>query len=216
MVFFSFFCILKGKYNYYVFNMNRQTIRWFTLVEMMIVISVIFIIGLTVYAPYNHFANVAKLKQSVKEISQSLYEARNMAINWTEWTNGNTSIWLYIHDNIMTYYSYPYGIDPLNISIEDRVMGINTTSETHILKEYTIQPGVTIEPIEWQDNILFYFSAIEGVVNYYYFDSTWRHDIDLTANPEEIITIEVSYKGSTSSIMRKELQYLTKTNIIDY
>jgi hypothetical protein len=36
---------------------------------------------LATYTPYNYYMNKAKVKSASREISQALYEARNMAIN---------------------------------------------------------------------------------------------------------------------------------------
>ena len=45
------------------------------LIEMIVSVAIIFIMALMTYAPYRHFSNKATLNQSVKEVTQSLYEA---------------------------------------------------------------------------------------------------------------------------------------------
>lgn len=67
----------------------------FTLIELLVSISIFFILVLITYVPYNFYMNKVKVKNTIKEISQSLYEARNMAINWIS-ENSNKSIWLYL------------------------------------------------------------------------------------------------------------------------
>jgi hypothetical protein len=41
--------------------------------------TIISILSIMIYAPYNHYQNKAKLKLTSREISQSFYEAKNMA-----------------------------------------------------------------------------------------------------------------------------------------
>jgi prepilin-type N-terminal cleavage/methylation domain-containing protein len=53
----------------------------FTLIELLIAITIFFILTLITYVPYNFYMNKVKVRNTIKEISQSLYEARNMAIN---------------------------------------------------------------------------------------------------------------------------------------
>jgi prepilin-type N-terminal cleavage/methylation domain-containing protein len=53
----------------------------FTLIEMLIAMSIFFIMVVMTYANYAYFQNIARVKLSLKEISQSINEARNMAIS---------------------------------------------------------------------------------------------------------------------------------------
>jgi prepilin-type N-terminal cleavage/methylation domain-containing protein len=53
----------------------------FTLIEFMIAITIISILMVMTYAPYNYYSNKAKVRVTAKEISQSLYESRNLAIH---------------------------------------------------------------------------------------------------------------------------------------
>jgi prepilin-type N-terminal cleavage/methylation domain-containing protein len=53
----------------------------FTLIELVIAMTIFFILVTMSYIPYNYYINKAKIRTSIREISQSLYEARNMAIN---------------------------------------------------------------------------------------------------------------------------------------
>jgi len=74
---------------------NATYKRAFTLIEVLI----------------SHYQKKALLKQGKKEIVQSIYEARNLAINGLEVGNNNVSIWLYIDardtsNKILQYYSY--------------------------------------------------------------------------------------------------------------
>ena len=55
--------------------------RAFTLIELMVAITLVFVvIGLT-YVPYAYEGKKLALKQAGKELSQSLYEVRNLAVS---------------------------------------------------------------------------------------------------------------------------------------
>jgi len=47
----------------------------------MVVVFIIIILSVLTYLPYSHFQNKAKLKLASRELSQSFYEAKNMAIS---------------------------------------------------------------------------------------------------------------------------------------
>jgi hypothetical protein len=44
------------------------------------------------FAPYSFYLNKSKVKHTDKEISQSIYEAKNKAINGSATSTGNVSI----------------------------------------------------------------------------------------------------------------------------
>jgi len=58
-----------------------QNNKAFTLIELIVVITIFCIMLLATYIPYTYYQTKAKVKFAVKDISQSIYEARNMAIN---------------------------------------------------------------------------------------------------------------------------------------
>ena len=85
--------------------------KWFTLVELMIVISIIGIMMSMAYAPYSFFQKKAELRVAAKEISKTLSESRNLAIHWTSSGWINQSIWVYFdknNKNIIKIFSYDY------------------------------------------------------------------------------------------------------------
>jgi len=53
----------------------------FTLIELIVTISIIMILSLMTYFPYSHYQNKAKLKLASREISQSFYDAKSMAVS---------------------------------------------------------------------------------------------------------------------------------------
>ncbi|USN58123.1 MAG: prepilin-type N-terminal cleavage/methylation domain-containing protein [Candidatus Peribacteria bacterium] len=59
-----------------------QTSRFgYTFIELMIVITLVFIVTMMTYLPYSYYQNKMKIKQTGKEIAQLLYDARNDALN---------------------------------------------------------------------------------------------------------------------------------------
>jgi prepilin-type N-terminal cleavage/methylation domain-containing protein len=57
------------------------TKKAFTLIELIITITIVAILTMLSYAPYNYYQNKSKLKITTREISQLLYESRNIAVN---------------------------------------------------------------------------------------------------------------------------------------
>jgi prepilin-type N-terminal cleavage/methylation domain-containing protein len=53
----------------------------FTLIELMIVITIFSIISLATYLPYAHHQKKTLIKQAAREVTQSLSDARNLATN---------------------------------------------------------------------------------------------------------------------------------------
>lgn len=185
----------------------------FTFIELLVSITIFFILVSITYIPYNFYMNKAKVRNTIKEISQNLYEARNMAINWiSNWISNwwNKSIWLYIDleksSNTLNFYLYPYFFTWAQIT--------NTiSSDIELLKTYTLIEGMQIKSIAWQNNWLFLFEAITWNWKYFYWDSLWNKQ-NITNNE---IQIDFSFKDAIIwSPLYWKLNYFTKTNIVDY
>lgn len=70
--------------------------KWFlALIELLIAITIFFILVVMSYANYAYYQNIARVKLSLKEISQSINTAKNMAISWYDDNSKNQSIWVY-------------------------------------------------------------------------------------------------------------------------
>lgn len=187
-------------------NLNKT---WFTLMELLVAMSIIIILTLLTYIPYNHYQNKAKLKLSSREISQSFYEAKNMATSWLKDLDWNRSIWIYLENNELTndsivFFSYPHDIDEINIQ--------NIESwDIEKIKTKKLQKWIKINDLWWYDNLLFFYESITWNSKVYTFDSWWKHLIN-----QDEISIVFSYRNSTSPTLRTQLVYFTKTNIVDY
>lgn len=180
----------------------------FTLIEMLIVMMIFAIIVMGTFVPYSHYQNKLNLKLWAKEVSKSLYDARNMALNWLSST-WNKSIWLYFdstswNNNKLTYFSYPYNLTWSSIDVVEN-------SYIKKIREITLPKKVYIKDISGKDNWLFYFSSISWTWNYYYFDSS---GVKKTFTWE--LVVNIAYDNSGSDIFNMHIKYFTWTYITDY
>lgn len=82
----------------------------------------------------------------MKEITKSIYDARNLAINGIDSGSGNISIGLYFDSTTeeaqkkLQYFSYPYTFSGSQILPE-------ALGEIKILKEKTLPSGVTVDSV---------------------------------------------------------------------
>ncbi|MDD3793756.1 MAG: prepilin-type N-terminal cleavage/methylation domain-containing protein [Candidatus Gracilibacteria bacterium] len=181
----------------------------FTLIELLVSITIIIILSLMTYLPYSHYQNKAKLKLASREISQSFYEAKNMAISGIKDISSNKSVGLYLtteagNSNKLIFFVYPYDIDELLINNVE-------SSQVNILKTKLIQDGININNLNGYDNLLFFFDSITGKSKVYTFTSSGKSEVDL-----DKIIISFSYKNAISSTLNKQIIYYKNTNIIDY
>ncbi len=188
------------------------TKKAFTLIELMIAITIVVILTMATYAPYNYYQNKAKLKVTTREISQILYEWRNMAVNWAVGESHNISIWVYfetsaLEKNKVKIFSYPFDIINNDIKYEE-------WPNVKLLKTLKLQKWIEINDIEGYNNMLFVFDAITWELNYHNWEN-WNRVLINSPKPD-IVSIEFSYKNSSSENLRRSIKYFTSTNIIDY
>ena len=184
---------------------------WFTLIEMMIAITIFFIIVVMAYANYSFYQNIASVKIWAKQVSQSIWEARNMSINWFKKNETNQSIWILFDTNAdnnksLKVYSYNYSTWTTEISLDD----------SDIIREISLQRWVELSSLTWNiawniDSIMIYFSSI-------YWTGGLYKIVDWSLEELEIddIEISISYKGSTNSLLKRDIRYYKNTNLIDY
>lgn len=188
-------------------HMNRK--KWFTLIELMVAITIVGILSVVSYSPYSYYQNKASLKDTAREVSQLLYESRNMAINWAIGNQWNVSIWVYFDksstlNNQIKVFSFPYNMDKMNI--------LNSEWwDIRLLKTLTLNKWILIDKIEDKSNLLFFFDSITWKLSYYNWADGTRNSID-----DDIVSINFSFKWSTSPNLNKTINYYTSTNIIDY
>ncbi len=165
----------------------------FTLIELMVVITIIGIISLATYMPYAHHQKKTLVKQAVKEVSQTLSESRNLAIHGLDTGSWNVYVWIDLIPwaKKIDYYTSTWG---LNLFIAE-----------NIYKTKQLPTGVEIVSINWDDTTPVYmsFSPITG---------SW----EILWTSWDTMSLIVWYKWTTSKILQKELMYYRKSFISDY
>lgn len=179
--------------------MKNHNQVWFTLIELLIVITIMLIISLTVFAPYAHYMNKAKIKYTNKELSQVIYEAKNMAKNWSVSYSWNVSVGIYFEKDAYSLYSYKHDIANINITPENG----------QLIRKYMLQPWVQIDNFAWENKWIIFFRSI-----------TWSGMI-LAGNSYSVVwnnelLIDFSYKWSQNDSLKNSLQYFQDTQIVDY
>ena len=184
---------------------SKNKIAAFTLIELMVVITISVLLMVWIYAPYNYYSNKARLKMAKTQIAKTIYEARNMAIYWLNNQSKNKSIWVYFDNNLnknyINIYSYPYDFlwnknDFLDINVK-------------LIKSIKLEKWIQIDKVNNKDKALFYFNAISWTGTYYYYNP-WEH---IFTNNQ--IKIKFSYKNWWPNLS-SFITYYTLTNIVDY
>lgn len=171
--------------------------RAFTLIELLIVITIMGIITVSTYIPYAHHQKKVLLQQWAREISQSLRDARNLAINGLNTGSWNVSVGLYFGSwaSQIEYFTYPYG--------ESLVLTDIGALEAYRSKD--LPKWIQLEEIDGvTTGTLFTFEAISGAWSFE--PQTWSGEM----------VISVSFRWSTESVLRKEIVYYPQSYISDY
>lgn len=177
---------------------------WFTLIELMISITIFMILTMFTYANYAFYQNIARVKLSLKEISQSISTSRNMATWWyeKEWINQNIWILFEKNSNILKYYNFNYNswvvIDEVNLIKEEKLW------ENVILQDIKVWD---INP----DKVLVLFSSIHWTWWFYNITTSWNSSIS-----EDKLILQVSFKNANSFPLKRELKYNIKSYMSDY
>lgn len=190
--------------------MKLLKVKGFTLIELLVSMTIMFILISTVYIPYSHYQNKLLLRQWIKEISQSIIEARNLSINWITSFSWNLSVWIYINsedanDEYIKIFSYPHSFTWSQIEAIE-------TSDIKLIKIKTLPYWVKVNEINSESKYLLYFDSITWDWNYIFWDSLWNKKVFTWS----IIDIKLSFKNSSSQSLQKNINYYTKSNIIDY
>lgn len=171
----------------------------FSLIELIVVITIIGIISLWVYSPYSHYQKKTILSQASKELSQSLSEARNLALQWRSSGSWNLHVWLFFKDtNTILYHWYPL---------------TSTWSKTNaeILKTKKLPRGASLSKnLVW---IEYFFTSISWKLS--------KREIlpDMSFFPRNLDSVEifeVSYQWSTAENLKKNFYYYSNSHISEF
>ena len=167
---------------------------WFTLIELMIVISIMGMISMMFYAPFSHYQKKQRVINSAKIISQVLNDSRNSAIYWMASSTWNLDVWVLLKKGEEKIYIVKYAYKEWDIPVD--YSDISKYSTEMIPLEKWIQ--ITSE--DW----LFAFKAITG---------SWIYkNISVTDNKTEI---SVWMWNVTTWPLTRKIIYYTKTYISD-
>lgn len=188
---------------------RNNTKSAYTLIELIVVISIIMFLTVMTYVPYNFYSNKEKVRLWAKEISQTLSEARNMAINWLSNSSSNLKIWIYFDKNAgnkIRYLSYPYSFSGTYKIEED------LTQNIRLIKEKEIPEFISINKINDKENMLFLYDSITWDISLKTINS-W---LAQTYTSTWILEINFWFKWADSGPLTKTVKYNTKTFITDY
>jgi hypothetical protein len=160
------------------------------------------------YVPYSFYSNKEKVRITAKEVSQSLWEARNMAINGLSNLNSNVQIGLYFDKNFwnkVRYLSYPYDFSGTYITNED------ISKNIRLIKDKTLPDSVNITSINDKENMLLIFHSISWSLDTKYYDGT-----SFKTYSSWWINVNFWFKWVVSWPLSKIVKYNTKTFITDY
>lgn len=191
--------------------MKKIQKKWFTLIEFMIVITIMMLVLLLSYAPYNLYQNKARVKLATREISQSFYEARNMAISWIQSAKNksdetNKSVWILLEKSQTKNSKIKYFLFQKDIFISKNF------ESGEEFKQKDIQDWVFIKNFPWNESvekILIVYEASSGQIKIFNYDT--KNEI-----LKNDFQLEVSYRNSSSEILNRTIKYYLKTNIVDY
>lgn len=171
----------------------------FTLIELIVVITIIGIISWWVYFPYSHHQKKTILTQASKELSQSLSEARNLALQWRSSGSWNLHVWLFFKDaNTILYHWYP-----LNFTW--------SVTDAEILKNKKLPRGTNLSSsLVW---IEYFFESISW--------NLLKREIlpDMSFSPRNIDSVEifeVSYQWATTESLKKNFYYYSNSHISEF
>lgn len=180
----------------------------FTLIELLVVITIAGILMFVSYIPFDFYQKKAKIRVSSREISQSFYEAKNMAVSGIKESIADTpnqSVGLYMtidsaDNDKLQFFAYPYDIEESEISLE-----------ATLIKTTPLQTWVRMEYLWDYKNLLFYYTAIDWDLIIYTFDGSTKTEV-----LDDKIHLMFSYMGAVSSSLQGNLVYFKDTNIVDY
>ncbi len=176
------------------YEQNNFNSLWFSIIELMIVITIMTILTLSAYIPFSHYKEKQKVKNSAKIITQVLSDSRNSAIYWMASSTWNLDIWVKLETWKWKIWIYWF---PINDNIWDYLNPDNK----YLLENILLEWGTQITSSWW----LILFKAIT-------WSGIYKWDFTITDNKIEMI---VWLKWATTWFFSKKIQYYTKTYISD-
>lgn len=196
--------------------MRKNNKTAFTLIELLITMTLFFLISILTYAPYNFYQKKLAVKTAGKQISQTILRAKNMALNGVVHYDENRSIWVYFdtsntNNTQVQILSYTHDIESSNIN---RVLW----NGVELIETTKLEPWMKLTSVWNKPNMLFFFDAITGKVSYYSWNGNQREGYidNLWENSLKQVPISYQYRDATSSNLKWTISYFSETNIINY
>jgi len=170
--------------------------KWFTLIELIIVIAIMTMLLLAAYVPFDHYKSKQLVKNSAKLISQVLNDSRNSAIYWIASFTWNLDIGVLLlngGDKIWIYW-FPFN---------ETISNYTSPDNKYHLEDINLEKWVKITSSWW----LFLYKAITWSWIY-----KWNIVNNITDNK---IKISVWLWWVKTWIMKNNIEYYTKTYISD-
>ncbi len=175
-------------------NQKLKTNFGFTLIEVLVVITIIGILTVWVFVPYNFYSNIAKVRVSKEIINQTINEARSNAF-WlqTRSNKKNVNIWLVFEKwkkeiKMLTYpFNYSWSIV------------WEATWDIELLRLIKLEDQVELSKIDPDQIIIAYFEAPNW--DLFFYKSWSKSPLDLTW-----VVMTVWYRWTTSWILSKEVE----------
>lgn len=189
--------------------MKKLNKNWFTLIEFLIAMTIFFILVVMSFANYLYYQNISKVKISLKEVSQSINNTRNLALSWLDiwWKNQSVAILLKKDESKTIIYNFDFDKNYSDIDLNSLTPN----------KEVQLQKWVNIKNIKsWSYNdlseILIYYSSIKAKPEFLKLRNDWVWEVLNTKD----LTLKLSYKNSWNYPLLRELNYKKLTNVVDY
>ncbi len=169
--------------------------KWFTLIELMVVMTIMIILTVAAYTPFAYYQTKQKVTNSAKIITQTLYNARSNAIYWVLNSNmtWNLDVWVLVENNSdkLKIYWFPF---------KENIVNYISPDNKYLIEEINLEPWVEITSSWW----LFLYKAITW---------SWVYK-NFTINSNKI-ELSVWFKWATSWTLTKKIEYYTNTYISD-
>lgn len=219
----------------------KKNLKAFTLVELVVAITIFFAMVITTYIPYAFYQNKAKVNIAIKNIWQSITESRNLAINWLEkevlvrdtsvtppvisYEDKNMNIWILFTKedrNQIQVFAYPFDMDESEVMLDDMTnfnfgwVHEEINENIFLIDTRSFMYPISVQSInlDWitYENIFIAFDAIKWTSQIYSLNSDYTIS-SINWNELEIVA---AFRNAAPGPLRKELKYTPKTNLIDY
>ena len=140
-------------------NSPLRTSRWFTLIELLIVITIIGILSIGSFVPYDYYSRVSRVRISVEKVHQTLEDARILSQNGQIFpgTTKNANIWLLFEKNspMITMFAF-----------SGTTHSFTGDTNTKIIKVIQLETGINITSLP-ANILLLEFTAPKGAMEIY-------------------------------------------------